>query len=269
MLRNHLEGAKLASPDFVELMKNIIEDNPDAQIIIFTERIAEINIGQYKISKKWLARMVEAYTIAGIDVCRAGWFQYRDKLFSGHELEEFIRKHQEEANSLLGDDAPVPFSNLRTYEAVAAKQSLLRVHFPKPIDQVREVMKMVGIPNGQVVQYTSYVSGSRASANLERFIRGDARVLCTTQQYCTGVSLHDTQGDKPRVSVVVSLPQKASILDRILGRTHRYGQKSPAKACFLYSPDFWSESDLCSRIERRLLTVDNSACSPPVRLVTP
>lgn len=60
---------------------------------------------------------------------------------------------------------------------------------------------------------------------------------------CEGVDCHDTDGDKPRVSLV-SLPWSATIYRQIMGRTHRAGQKSPA----IFKPFFVKDTPEQTRL---------------------
>lgn len=52
-------------------------------------------------------------------------------------------------------------------------------------------------------------------------------ILCQAQAGGVGISLHDTRGERSRVSLI-SPPESAVALVQILGRIHRAGAKSPA-----------------------------------------
>lgn len=63
---------------------------------------------------------------------------------------------------------------------------------------------------------------------IDRFQRDERHViLCQHQAGGTGISLHDTIGNRPRCSVI-SPPESARDLIQILGRNRRAGQKTPA-----------------------------------------
>lgn len=66
---------------------------------------------------------------------------------------------------------------------------------------------------------------------------------------CEGVDCHDTDGDKPRVSLV-SLPWSATVYRQLMGRTHRAGQKSPA----IFKPFFVKDTPEQTRLLPNLTT---------------
>ena len=66
------------------------------------------------------------------------------------------------------------------------------------------------------------------------FMSGKAPMLYTT--YAAGgigVSLHDTDGDKPRVAIFLGPPYSGVLLEQAMGRTWRFGVKSDTHAVFL------------------------------------
>jgi hypothetical protein len=68
----------------------------------------------------------------------------------------------------------------------------------------------------------------------DAFLKGRKPILYTS--YAAGgigVSLHDEDGDKPRVSIFLGPPYSGVLLEQALGRTWRFGVKSNARAVFL------------------------------------
>jgi len=101
----------------------------------------------------------------------------------------------------------------------------LRLHLESPVRMVQEAFKDVP---------TALYTGEQTEAQLRRakeaWDAGKAKLLIlTASKGGTGLSLHDTRGDRPTTQIVVSMPWTAIELDQILGRVVRRGLKSDVR----------------------------------------
>ena len=61
--------------------------------------------------------------------------------------------------------------------------------------------------------------------------------VCTQAKGGTGISLHDTTGERPRVQVNLSIPYSGRMFDQVAGRSHRLGSKSETTVHWLLGED--------------------------------
>ena len=90
---------------------------------------------------------------------------------------------------------------------------------------------------------------------VKRFQKDESRVcLAMTQAGGTGLSLHDVNGEHPRVSLI-SPSFSAIDLKQALGRIHRAGAKSPAVQKIIFA-DNTVEMRVCRLVRRKLNNID-------------
>ena len=76
-------------------------------------------------------------------------------------------------------------------------------------------------------------------------------ILCQIQTGGTGISLHDTRGKRPRVSLICP-PVEASVLVQALGRIYRAGTKTPARQRLVYLAGVSFEERLIRAMRERI-----------------
>ena len=105
----------------------------------------------------------------------------------------------------------------------------------------------------------SVIDGSQSEVardkEVRRFQKDESRVcLAMTQAGGTGLSLHDVNGEHPRVSLI-SPSFSAIDLKQALGRIHRAGAKSPAVQKIVFA-DNTVEMRVCRLVRKKLNNID-------------
>lgn len=105
----------------------------------------------------------------------------------------------------------------------------------------------------------SYIHGeqkdSERISEIDDFQRDKTHViLCTLSAGGVGINLHDTNGTRPRVSLI-SPSFSAIDLKQALGRIHRAGGKSPALQYIIFAKDT-IEAKVCRKVKRKLTNID-------------
>jgi len=161
---------------------------------------------------------------------KEGWhvllfLQYRAErivdLSSPEAVEAFLEESGKEAKS-----------NFHRYFARAL--SGMHITLPSNLEIVRSHFGHLGDALG-------FYTGEQGEGALKRVKRawdeGKVRLLvATASKGGTGLSFHDTKGDRPTAQVVLTLPWTATQLDQILGRVVRVGMKSPVKILLPAAP---------------------------------
>lgn len=173
-----------------------------------------------------------------------GWsvflvLQYRSEkrldLSTAEGIEEFLERE----------------STLTPYVLRALKG--LSFHLPSPLEMVEEAFADLG---PALAFYTGRETESRLKRAKDSFNQGKARLLVATgAKGGTGLSLHDTVGDRPTAQVVLTLPWTAIQLDQVLGRVVRVGMKSPVLISFPVARGVRMETSLSRVIGARLKTL--------------
>lgn len=151
-----------------------------------------------------------------------------------------------------------------------ARQRCELIKVPLIIDQVEE-----SIENGMsvvvIVNFTETINALEArlktnciiwgqdtknrQANIDKFQRDESRIiLVNIMAGGTGLSLHDTNGKYPRISLI-SPPPSAVNLKQALGRIHRDGAKSKAIQKILFVAGT-SEEEICQKMKLKLDNMD-------------
>ena len=105
----------------------------------------------------------------------------------------------------------------------------------------------------------SIIEGGQADdvreVHINRFQRDEARIIiCMIQAGGVGISLHDTHGNHPRVSLI-SPGFSAIELRQTLGRIHRAGSKSPAIQKIIFAAGS-IEMRVCAAVKKKLNHLD-------------
>lgn len=106
---------------------------------------------------------------------------------------------------------------------------------PSPTDLLREkIAAKIGAKN--VETFTGDVSEGKRAKIKAAFNAGTLPVIISTiAAGGTGLSLHDEKGDAPRTQINLGLPWTGRDFQQMLGRTYRYGTKSPVHQMFLWT----------------------------------
>jgi len=122
---------------------------------------------------------------------------------------------------------------------------------PSPTELLRrKIAAKIGEKN--VAEYTGDVSLGQRAKRKEAFNQGKLPVLVSTiAAGGTGLSLHDKEGSAPRTQINVGLPWTGRDFMQMLGRTYRYGTKSPVHHTFLWT-DHPRERQIASVVAARL-----------------
>ncbi len=159
-----------------------------------------------------------------------GWYVL---LFLQYRGERELDLSTEEGLEALWEEAEARGNKvLHTYLLPALAGLTLR--FPSPTAMIREAFADLG-------EALAFYTGAETEAVLRgvkaRWDRGEVRLLvATAAKGGTGLSLHDTTGERPTAQVVLTLPWTATQLDQILGRTVRVGMKSPVRVVLPAAP---------------------------------
>ena len=143
--------------------------------------------------------------------------QIKNELEEGRQVVVFGWRVNENETSIPSKD---PVTGEKIKIPIAKSEGTLK--------QLGDDLKRAGIP------YAELFGGSHAQTNVEKFQSGNAQViLATPQSGGTGINLDDTKGDTPRTVIVMTLPQDATSLVQMLGRTWRATTKSGVRVKFL------------------------------------
>lgn len=124
-----------------------------------------------------------------------------------------------------------------------------------------EALRKRGLDEKDIVFYTGDETATPeiSGGNKDTFNAGNAKVIIVTMAAGgTGLSLHDTAGDKPRSLVGIILPWSPTTMVQVLGRISRLGMKSKARIKWLVARDFDIEQTLGDRLLERLQAFDFS-----------
>lgn len=104
-----------------------------------------------------------------------------------------------------------------------------------------------------VAIYTGSQTNAQANRNLADWRAKKKQVLVATMaKGGTGLSLHDTNGDRPTAQININLPWKATGVDQVAGRVTRYGIASTAYVEWLFSDGIAFDRALAKRVAERM-----------------
>ena len=178
----------------------------------------------------------------------------RGKLYDYPEMQEMMDAW--EASKMPGERPdPPPFHPDIVKIAAAMHDNKVRYELPS-VEQ--EIVQALG-GKDKVGVYTGNATQSAASADKVAFLAGKKRVLVATMaKGGTGLSLHDTVGNRPTVQLNINLPWSATKVDQVAGRVARYGLKSKALIRWLFAPNLGIENALATRVGNRMLDLGAS-----------
>lgn len=175
----------------------------------------------------------------------------RGPRYAWPQIEEMIREWEAEVAMArrMGERPPrPPFSDAVVSVAKAFHDLGVRDQLPSVAEQIASAL-----PREIVGEYHGDVSPKKASADKKAFQAGTKRVLIATMaKGGTGLSLHDTVGDKPTVQMTVNLPWSSTQFDQVSGRVARYGLASRAEIDWVFSDNLQLDKDLARRVGGRL-----------------
>ncbi|ARF10672.1 DEAD/SNF2-like helicase [Hokovirus HKV1] len=92
--------------------------------------------------------------------------------------------------------------------------------------------------------------------NIQRFMEDKERIiLCNIRSGGVGISLHDTNGNYPRKSII--FPQySAQDMLQVLGRIHRANCKSICEQCILFCKGT-VEEDICENLKDKIINISS------------
>jgi hypothetical protein len=130
-------------------------------------------------------------------------------------------------------------------------QAGLRGELPAPTLLLKQKID-ARLGKGASELYHGDISDSIRKTRKDAFNAGKLKVLISTiAAGGTGLSLHDTEGDKPRLQINIGLPWTGRDLMQQLGRTYRLKVKSPVHQTFLWT-DHPRERRVASVVAGRL-----------------
>lgn len=146
----------------------------------------------------------------------------------------------------------VPLFEDLTRDAIESGNSVvIFVNFRETMEAL--LKRLSGV--GEISMVHGGQSGFDRSAEVNRFQKDESRIcLCTVQAGGTGLSLHDTNGDYPRVSLI-SPTFSAIDFRQTLGRIHRAGGKSTAVQKLIFA-DGTVEMRVCKAVRKKLNNLD-------------
>ena len=136
------------------------------------------------------------------------------------------------------------------YEGI---KPVIFVNFRETLDAIVEELENKKVPSLSQIHggQTEDERTSHINAFQDNF--SDACV-CTIQAGGVGLSLHDTDGNHPRMSII-SPGFSAIDLKQALGRIHRSGGKSVARQYIVFASDS-VEDEVCKAVNRKLNNLD-------------
>jgi len=104
-----------------------------------------------------------------------------------------------------------------------------------------------------VAIYTGAVTNVKAIQNKNDWMAGKKKILVATMaKGGTGLSLHDTVGNRPTAQVNINMPWKAYGVDQVSGRTARYGLKSKAIIEWIFAENINFDQTLAGKVGQRM-----------------
>ena len=227
MIKRILEASKINAA--IERAKELLKEGK--YVVIFVETKADRTIGRFRRSEHFKD----------------------DKLYTFPEMEEMMSEwNQEAAMAKMNDEKPPPrpFAAFIYEIAAAMHESNLDTELPSTADDI-----LAGLGGeDKVAVYTGAVAGTTATKNKNDFMAGKKKVLIATMaKGGTGLSLHDTVGNRPTVQLNINLPWAAWQVDQVSARVARYGLKSKAMIEWMFASNIpWESERLVPRVGARM-----------------
>jgi superfamily II DNA or RNA helicase len=91
---------------------------------------------------------------------------------------------------------------------------------------------------------------------IDSFQRDSSQVIIGITQACReGLNLHDLNGNRPRVALIMPTPSVYD-LKQVLGRVHRAGGKSKSIQYIVYAAGVYLEENICEKLDEKLKRLD-------------
>lgn len=91
---------------------------------------------------------------------------------------------------------------------------------------------------------------------IDSFQRDSSHVIIGITQACReGLNLHDLNGNRPRVALIMPTPSVYD-LKQVLGRVHRAGGKSKSIQYIVYAAGVYLEENICEKLDEKLKRLD-------------
>jgi beta-glucosidase len=137
--------------------------------------------------------------------------------------------------------------------AQAFKRNNLNDVLPSIIAQMQTALSKHGVSI-----YTGEINHREATANKNKFMRGETKVLLATMaKGGTGLSLHDKTGKFPTTQISMHVPWTGAMLDQVLGRTVRQGLSSKVRHIIIFNPALLKEYEKVGRVISRYRSMQN------------
>lgn len=152
-------------------------------------------------------------------------------------------------------DYPPPVSINQLALAQAFEE--LGVHYKMP-SVVDEIVSCLGRDNtgvyvGSRAFETLTVTDKSADKDLSAWKANKIPFLVATMaKGGTGLSLHPTKKNNPRIQIGINLPWKAYGVDQVSGRCARYGMLSKVSVDWVFCPDIPLERELATKVGARM-----------------
>jgi len=137
------------------------------------------------------------------------------------------------------------FSAYSRYMAQAFKNADMVTRLESPVKTMMELLEPV-FGKGSVAEYTGALTAQKNTTNRESWKQantGPRILIATMAKGGTGLSLHDTTGNRPSFQYNVAIPYKASEFEQVSGRIARYGLKSQANVHWLFANNMPDDFD--------------------------
>jgi superfamily II DNA or RNA helicase len=91
---------------------------------------------------------------------------------------------------------------------------------------------------------------------IDSFQRDQSHVIIGITQACReGLNLHDLNGNRPRVALIMPTPSVYD-LKQVLGRVHRAGGKTKSCQYLIYAAGVFIEENICEKLDEKLKRLD-------------
>lgn len=225
-IKRVLEASKVAFA--IERAKELLADGKN--VVIFVETKSDRELGRWR---------------------RSAHFK-DDTLYSFDEMQVMMSDWELEAEAARREHTkppPRPFAEFIFELARHFDEHGIHYELPSTADEIVKALgaKEVGI-------YTGAVTTSAATKAKTEFLAGKKHVLVATMaKGGTGLSLHDTVGNRPTVQLNINLPWAAWQVDQVAARVARYGLKSNALVEWMFASNIpWESGKLAPRVGARM-----------------
>jgi hypothetical protein len=146
------------------------------------------------------------------------------------------------------------------YDAAERCEGLLG-RMAKPTNPIEAIREAFGGP--KAVAEIHGATNKKPGAEQRLYQSGKRKVVVATMaRGGTGISLHDTSGEAPRVQINLSLPWSGREFDQVAGRSHRLGSKSKTEMHWLLG-NHDNERHNAAIVAKRLKTMGSLTSGDP------